>query len=458
MTAPPLQQAQPQPLQQPQASAPAEGAALPPIHFTQVANPTPNVVPVPVPNHPPYAQMITEAITALKDRNGSSKRAIAKYIERVYSNSNLPSTHSALLTHHLKRLKDQGSVVMVKHSYKLARSPVAPPPVNANGPKRRPGRPPKAKTGLTSPPAQPGQAVQAAPGVGSDGPFTVPVSVPVTGPVPATESIFASLGLVDAPVPVPVSEGPVPVPAVKKKPGRPRKVASGGVGVGLQPIPTLAKKSTGRPRKVAAKNAAPPGTGVFPVSQATQPISQPLGQPVSQQINQPKLKKDGTPMKPRGRPPRKNVQVLVQNPAPLSVAPSASATLVPNVYVGEGVLAAAPAPAAKRRGRPPRTQNGPKTPRKLSGKPLGRPKKISSSAGVQGPSMQQLLAFNEMRSKLDFFQLRIKQTIGVLKPALDSSTSATALGALRELEELANLELGPPATVQGQQPPPQNQA
>lgn len=456
MTAPPPQQPKPQPLQQLQASTPAEGAALPPIHFTQVANPTPNVVPVPVPNHPPYAQMITEAITALKDRNGSSKRAIAKYIERVYSNSNLPSTHSALLTHHLKRLKEQGSIAMVKHSYKLARSPVAPPPVNANGPKRRPGRPPKAKTGLTPPPGT------AAPVVGSDGSFTVPVSVPVTGPVPVTESIFASLGLVDAPVPVPVSEGPVSVPVIKKKPGRPRKVDSGGAGVGLQPTPTLAKKSTGRPRKVAAKNAAPPGTGVFPVSQATQPVGQPVthpvGQPVTQPAKQPKFKKDGTPMKPRGRPPRKNVQVPVQNPTPLSVAPSASATLVPNVYVGEGVLAAGPAPAAKRRGRPPRAQNGPKTPRKLSGKPLGRPKKISSPPGVQGSSMQQLLAYNEMKSKLDFFQLRIKQTVSVLKPCLDSSTAATALGALRELEELANLELGPPATVQAQQPPPQNQA
>lgn len=396
--------------------------------------------------------MITEAITALKDRNGSSKRAIAKYIERVYSNSNLPSTHSALLTHHLKRLKEQGSIVMVKHSYKLARSPGAPPPVNANGPKRRPGRPPKAKTGFTPPPAQ------AASVVASDSSFTVPVSVPVTGPVPVTESIFASLGLVDVPVPVPVSEGPVsvpvPVPVIRKKPGRPRKVDSSGAGVGLQPIPTLAKKSTGRPRKVAAKNAAPPGTGVFAVSQASQPV----GQTVSQPAKQPKLKKDGTPMKPRGRPPRKNVQVPVQNPMPLNVAPSASATLVPNVYVGEGVLAAGPAPAAKRRGRPPRAQNGPKTPRKLSGKPLGRPKKISSQPAVQGSSMQQLLAYNEMRSKLDFFQLRIKQTVGVLKPCLDSSTAATALGALRELEELANLELGPPATVQAQQPPPQNQA
>lgn len=61
--------------------------------------------------------MIYAAISALKERDGSSKRAIAKYIEKAYPN--LPPTHSALLTHHLKRLKNAGHLVMVKKSYKL---------------------------------------------------------------------------------------------------------------------------------------------------------------------------------------------------------------------------------------------------------------------------------------------------------------------------------------------------
>lgn len=34
--------------------------------------------------HPPFAQMITEAITALKDRSGSSRQALKKYISENY--------------------------------------------------------------------------------------------------------------------------------------------------------------------------------------------------------------------------------------------------------------------------------------------------------------------------------------------------------------------------------------
>lgn len=35
--------------------------------------------------HPKYSQMITEAISALKDRNGSSRQAILKYIVANYN-------------------------------------------------------------------------------------------------------------------------------------------------------------------------------------------------------------------------------------------------------------------------------------------------------------------------------------------------------------------------------------
>lgn len=77
--------------------------------------------------------MIYAAITALKERDGSSKRAIAKYIEGAYTG--LPPTHSALLTHNLKRLKDAGLLVMVKKSYMLPGSDstignTAAPPTN----------------------------------------------------------------------------------------------------------------------------------------------------------------------------------------------------------------------------------------------------------------------------------------------------------------------------------------
>ncbi|KAJ4974671.1 hypothetical protein NE237_007845 [Protea cynaroides] len=46
-----------------------------------------------------------------------SKRAIKKKIDATYSN--LSVSHAALLSNHLKRLKNSGAVIMVKHSYKL---------------------------------------------------------------------------------------------------------------------------------------------------------------------------------------------------------------------------------------------------------------------------------------------------------------------------------------------------
>ncbi|XP_024971297.1 uncharacterized protein LOC112510191 isoform X2 [Cynara cardunculus var. scolymus] len=87
---------------------------LPPMTSDHVADASP---PPSTHAHPPYAEMITAAITALKDKDGSSRQAISKYIEKEYTN--LPPTHSVLLTHHLKRLKNQGELMMVKHSYML---------------------------------------------------------------------------------------------------------------------------------------------------------------------------------------------------------------------------------------------------------------------------------------------------------------------------------------------------
>ncbi|KAL2477241.1 histone H1-like [Forsythia ovata] len=89
--------------------------------------------------------MITVAIAGLKEKNGSSRRAIAKYMETQYTN--LPPTHN------LKRLKNNGQIVMVKHSYKLPRSALVLVSgngtvnvlfyLNSAGSKRKHGHPPK---------------------------------------------------------------------------------------------------------------------------------------------------------------------------------------------------------------------------------------------------------------------------------------------------------------------------
>ncbi|KAE9613852.1 putative High mobility group protein HMGA [Lupinus albus] len=76
-------------------------------------------------NHPSYAEMIYTAIGALKEKNGSSKRAICKYMEQVYKD-NLPPNHDALLTKNLKSLKKNGHLVLVKKSYHLPLGSIQP--------------------------------------------------------------------------------------------------------------------------------------------------------------------------------------------------------------------------------------------------------------------------------------------------------------------------------------------
>lgn len=69
-------------------------------------------------SHPPYFQMAVEAIATLRERTGSSRRAIAKYIEAHYK-SDLPSNFKKLLTNQLRILSQKGKLVQVKRSFKL---------------------------------------------------------------------------------------------------------------------------------------------------------------------------------------------------------------------------------------------------------------------------------------------------------------------------------------------------
>jgi len=105
--------------------------------------------------HPPYAEMIYKAIEALKEKDGSSKRAIGKYIEHVYKQV-LPPEHTTLLTQHLNHLKSAGLLIMFKKSYKLPSSLPPPPTLNRSDhseshlpftplTQRGRGRPPKPK-------------------------------------------------------------------------------------------------------------------------------------------------------------------------------------------------------------------------------------------------------------------------------------------------------------------------
>ncbi|KAL8527280.1 hypothetical protein ACS0TY_005233 [Phlomoides rotata] len=69
--------------------------------------------------HPPYLQMIREAITTMKDRTGSSQPAIAKFMEENYTNQ-LPPNFKKNLSIQLKRLVKSEKVIKVKNSYKIS--------------------------------------------------------------------------------------------------------------------------------------------------------------------------------------------------------------------------------------------------------------------------------------------------------------------------------------------------
>ncbi|KAL1553005.1 histone H1-like [Salvia divinorum] len=69
--------------------------------------------------HPPYFQMISEAITSMKDRSGSSQPAIAKLMEENYAKQ-LPPNFKKNLSIQLKRLVKSEKLVKVKNSYKIS--------------------------------------------------------------------------------------------------------------------------------------------------------------------------------------------------------------------------------------------------------------------------------------------------------------------------------------------------
>ncbi|XP_057786276.1 HMG-Y-related protein B-like [Salvia miltiorrhiza] len=84
---------------------------------------------------PQYPEMILAAIEAL---GGSNKSSILRHIEAAYGT--LPPAHSALLTHHLNKMRSSGQLHFIKNNY-LIPDPNSPP-------RRGRGRPPKPKTPL----------------------------------------------------------------------------------------------------------------------------------------------------------------------------------------------------------------------------------------------------------------------------------------------------------------------
>ncbi|XP_027343891.1 histone H1-like [Abrus precatorius] len=366
---------------------------MPPLADNATENPNPN--------HPSYDEMIHAALGALKEKDGSSKRAIGKYIEQTYKD--LPPTHSALLTHHLNRLKASGHLVMVKKSYKLPGShPSQPSSPQTQRPR---GRPPKPKL-PTQPQSQPTEPVWAALGLSDD---------------PAAQSAKRGpgrprkIGALPVGSPVPGRRGRPPGSGrskLPKRPGRPPKPKS------VSAFSSGLKRRPGRPPKIQSNLTVIPFAA--PVSSVTAGL--PTVPPAIPSASVP----NGSP-RPRGRP-RKNAAVVgVMSLSTVGAAPRGR---------GRGRGRGRKVLPVMRQGRPPKL---------AVGRPVGRPK------GATDAITAQKAANEELRGKLEHFQSKVKESLGVLKPYFNHESPVTAIAAIQDLEVLATMDLKAPLADETQQ-------
>lgn len=98
-------------------------------------------------SHPPVAVMVTEAITALKERNGSSLPAIKKYVAGHFACD--VDKLAPFIRKFLKKGVEEGKLKQIKASYKLDKTKVQKPkkkPTKKPAAKKAPAKPKKVKT------------------------------------------------------------------------------------------------------------------------------------------------------------------------------------------------------------------------------------------------------------------------------------------------------------------------
>ncbi|KAG8069035.1 hypothetical protein GUJ93_ZPchr0005g14332 [Zizania palustris] len=205
---------------------------------------------------PTEQKMILQALTELREPNGSGRRAIAKYILDNFSR--LPARHDALRFVHLRRLRSQGLLLMGHGCRGKNAVPVA-SSAAVLGVKRGPGRPRKNDASpFAPPPASGGKR-----GVGRPRKNATPVAP--LGSSLAKRSPGRPRENVDVPIASPPPSGlkrpcknatPVVPPAAvlgaKRGRGRPPKNAS------ILSTAPDAKRTAGSPHKVAISVAFMP--------------------------------------------------------------------------------------------------------------------------------------------------------------------------------------------------------
>ena len=92
-------------------------------------------------SHPPYFEMIKEALLALNEKSGSSPYAIAKSMEEKHK-AVLPANFRKILGLQLKNSAARGKLIKIKASYKLSEAgkddaPMKKPAAKANAEKKK---------------------------------------------------------------------------------------------------------------------------------------------------------------------------------------------------------------------------------------------------------------------------------------------------------------------------------
>ncbi|XP_019059016.1 PREDICTED: LOW QUALITY PROTEIN: uncharacterized protein LOC104821833 [Tarenaya hassleriana] len=394
--------------QAPPLSQPPPTNAPPPAPQSETSAPT-----HPSFSHPPYSDMICSAIAALNESDGSSKQAISRYIERVFTG--LPLAHGALLTHHLKTLKNSGILVMVKKSYKFASTP---PPTSI--------------------------AVAAAAGLEdfrSDPPSYTTTAQPQsdqTGlPAAASAPTAQKRGRGRPPKPKPdiqPSEAPVQLNGQPHINWEQNNTSVSGPAEEVQPARRPPGRPPGRPRKNGPAAPAPAPAPDFAAAGITKRRGRPPGRRAAGGLRKPKSVAAPATVfayvangaKRRGRPKRVNTGVAV---APFNT---------------EGGEAAAVILPAKRRGRPPkiggviRKPVKPKRGVSRTGRPVGRPRKDAQWA-TGGGYGQQDAGYGELKRKFDFLHEKVKEAVNLLKEEATSENQAV-VRAIQELEGLTAMD------------------
>ena len=113
--------------------------------------------------HPPVATMVVAAITALKERNGSSLAAIKKYMAANYKCD--VAKLAPFIRKFLKKAVEDGKLKQIRASYKVDKTKIEKPkkpakkaakPKKAKSPKKKAAaKPKKAKTPKKKPAAKP---------------------------------------------------------------------------------------------------------------------------------------------------------------------------------------------------------------------------------------------------------------------------------------------------------------